>query len=106
MLVLLAVLMMYGTLSPAAAVVEAISPSGLKIRWTPTGAIAMGDGSRTPMCLSSTESSGSPVVRIKRLGTSDHFLKASRFFSFVSPVPALPETCESNSQSPEYFAPG
>jgi hypothetical protein len=38
MLVLLAVLMMYGTDSLAAAAAEASSPFGLKIRCTPTGA--------------------------------------------------------------------
>lgn len=92
MLVLLAVLMIYGTCSAAAADVEAISPSGLKILWTPTGATAIGDGSRMPMCLSSTERSGNPEVLIKRLGMIDHFLKASWFFSVVSNVPAFPDT--------------
>ena len=95
MLVLLAVLMMYGTPSPAAAAVEAISPSGLKIRWTPTGAIAIGDDSWTPICLRSTDKSGKPEVRMRRLGTIDHFLKASWFFWAVSAVPALPDTYRS-----------
>ena len=92
MLELLAVLMMYGTDSLSAAAAEASSPSGLKMRWTPTGAIASGYGSLVLMCWSSVERSGSADVLTRRLGTMDHFVKASTFFFDVSPVPALPET--------------
>jgi hypothetical protein len=47
-LVLLAELKMYGTFSFSAALALATSPSGLKILWTPTGAMAMGYGSLAP----------------------------------------------------------
>src|SRR6202020_2546114 len=64
-LVLDAVLMIYGTDSPAA--VEASSPSGLKIRWTPTGAIATGKGNSLPSTF--VDRSGRLLVFTSRLGT-------------------------------------
>ena len=86
-LVLDAVLMMYGTDSPAAAAVEASSPSRLKMRWTPIGATAIGKGSVLPKTF--VDRSGRQLVFTSRLGTIDHLASTSRFLRAVSPVPAF-----------------
>jgi hypothetical protein len=88
MLVLLAVLTMYSTLSLAAA--DTCSPSELNICCTPAGARAVGKGT---LCRNIVvDRSGSFFALTRRFGIMAHLAKASRFRSAVSTVPALPTT--------------